>query len=102
MDLAEGHVAALNHISQGNGLLTVNLGTGRGHSVLEIVMAFEKATSRSIPYQIAARRPGDIAAYYADASKSYQVLNWRAVRNLEQMCTDAWRWQNGNPNGYST
>ena len=100
MDLANGHVAALSYQSNREGLFTVNLGTGQGYSVLEVVKAFEKASKRHIPYQIMARRPGDIAACFADVRKSRQLLRWHAQYGLEQMCADAWRWQSANPYGY--
>lgn len=100
MDLAEGHVAALGHLARRDGLLTLNLGTGRGYSVLEMVRAFEEASGRAVPYDIAARRPGDVAQCYADPSLAARVLGWRAHRSLEEMCADSWRWQRDNPNGY--
>ena len=83
------------------GLVTVNLGTGQGYSVLDMVRAFEKAAGKSIPYQIVERRPGDIAACYADPANALAVLGWQAEKNLEDMCADGWRWQSGNPNGYN-
>ena len=96
MDLAEGHLAALNRLAVQPGLLTVNLGTGQGYSVLEIVRAFEAASGQAVPLEIVARRPGDIAACYADPSLARELLGWSARRNLDAMCRDAWRWQN-NP-----
>ncbi len=96
MDLAEGHLAALNRLAVQPGLLTVNLGTGQGYSVLEIVRAFEAASGRQVALEIVARRPGDIAACYADPSLARELLGWSARRNLDAMCRDAWRWQN-NP-----
>ncbi len=93
MDLAEGHVAALDYLTREGGLLTVNLGTGRGYSVLEMVQAFEKASGRPVPYRIAARRPGDIAACYADPALAAKLLHWRAQCGIDEMCADAWRWQ---------
>jgi len=102
VDLAEGHVAALRHLLGGAASITVNLGTGRGHSVLELVAAFERASGRPVPYEVVARRPGDVAACYADASLAARVLGWRATRDLERMCVDAWRWQSANPNGFAT
>ena len=99
-DLAEGHVAALRALLHEGKSLTVNLGTGRGHSVLEVVRAFEAASGRKVPFQFAPRRAGDIAQSYADCALAQQVLGWRAQRTLAQMCEDAWRWQSGNPNGY--
>jgi UDP-glucose 4-epimerase len=102
MDLAEGHVAALRHLLEGNGSLTVNLGTGRGTSVLELVHAFERASGRPVPYEIVGRRPGDVAACYADPSLAAQTIGWRAKRDLDQMCSDTWHWQTRNPNGYAS
>ena len=81
-------------------LLTVNLGTGRGYSVLEMIRAFEKASGRPIPYEIAPRRAGDVAACYADPARAKALLGWRAARSLEEMCADAWRWQSQNPQGF--
>jgi UDP-glucose 4-epimerase len=100
-DLAEGHVAALRHLIDKQSSATVNLGTGRGHSVLELIAAFEKASGRAIPYDIAARRPGDVAACYADASLARELLGWQSRRDLATMCEDSWRWQRLNPNGYT-
>ena len=100
-DLAEGHVAALRHLTDGSGSsFTANLGTGRGHSVLELVRAFERASGRAIPYDIVARRPGDVSACYADASRARELLGWQATRGIDEMCADSWRWQQSNPNGY--
>jgi UDP-glucose 4-epimerase len=100
MDLVEGHVVALDYISRRSGLLTVNLGTGNGVSVLEMVAAFERASGQPVPYQIVDRRPGDIATCWADPGLAQQLLQWKASRNLAQMCEDTWRWQSGNPRGY--
>ncbi len=100
VDLALGHLRALERIEVLRGVNTFNLGTGRGFSVLEVVKAFEAACGRSIPYQIVARRPGDVAACWADASRAAQVLGWRAELDLAAMCADAWRWQRLNPRGY--
>ena len=100
-DLAEGHVAALKHLLGGGESLTLNLGTGRGVSVLELVRAFEQASGRSIPYEIAPRRPGDVAACYADPALAERLLGWRARLGLDAMCADSWRWQAANPNGYA-
>ncbi|HSN34157.1 MAG TPA: GDP-mannose 4,6-dehydratase, partial [Ideonella sp.] len=100
VDLAEGHVAALDHLVAGGASLTVNLGTGRGHSVLELVRAFEVASGRAVPYEIVGRRAGDIAACWADPALAERLLGWRATRDLEAMCRDAWRWQSMNPDGY--
>ncbi|WP_374350060.1 UDP-glucose 4-epimerase GalE [Chitinimonas sp.] len=101
MDLAEGHVKALEYVCRESGLLTLNLGNGRGYSVLEMVRAFEHACSRKINYRYAPRRAGDLASYYADARRANEVLGWRAHRDLSEICTDAWRWQSQNPEGYS-
>jgi UDP-glucose 4-epimerase len=92
-DLAEGHIAALDYLAREGGLLTVNLGTGRGHSVLEMVAAFERASGRPVPYRIAPRRPGDIAQCWADPALAQKLLGWSAKRDLDCMCADAWRWQ---------
>jgi UDP-glucose 4-epimerase len=99
-DLAEGHVAALQALLDKNESFTVNLGTGRGNSVLEVVHAFEQASGRSIPYQMAPRRPGDVAQCYADPKLAQSLLGWSAKHTLADMCLDAWRWQSGNPDGY--
>jgi UDP-glucose 4-epimerase len=101
VDLATGHVAALARLFAHEGGFTVNLGSGHGHSVLETVRAFEQASGRSVPYKITARRPGDIATCYADPSKAQELLNWRAEKNLADMCADHWRWQSTNPKGYA-
>ena len=93
MDLAEGHVAALDHLARQPGLLTVNLGTGRGVSVLDLVRAFEQASGRPVPCRIVGRRAGDVAACWADPALAERLLGWRTRRDLAQMCTDAWRWQ---------
>ena len=99
MDLAEGHVAALAYLENGKSL-TVNLGTGRGYSVLEAAQAFERACGRKIALEFAARRPGDVASCYADASLAASELRWRARFDLDAMCADVWRWQSSNPRGY--
>jgi UDP-glucose 4-epimerase len=99
-DLAEGHVAGLKALVEKGESLTVNLGTGRGHSVLEVVRAFEAASGKSVPYQVAPRRPGDVAQCYADPSLAEKLLGWRAARSLDDMCADSWRWQSRNPDGY--
>ncbi|GAA3283670.1 UDP-glucose 4-epimerase GalE [Paenarthrobacter aurescens] len=101
MDLASGHLAALNFIAPANGVYRWNLGTGRGSSVLDVIEAFRLASGRSIPYEFAARRPGDVAISYADASAALADLGWSAGKNLSQMCEDHWRWQSLNPLGYS-
>lgn len=102
LDLAEGHVAALRRLNEVPGLFTVNLGTGRGYSVLELVRSFERASGRPVPYDLVARRPGDVAACYADPALAEQMLGWRARRDLDAMCADSWRWQHQNPGGYAT
>ena len=99
-DLARAHVLALQRLVDNEGSFTVNLGTGQGYSVLEMVRAFEAACGRDIPYEIAPRRAGDIAIFYADPSEAKDLLGWTADRTLEDMCTDHWRWQSENPNGY--
>jgi len=93
LDLAQGHLAALRYLETNTQMITLNLGTGRGYSVLEMVAAFERACGLEIPYRIAPRRSGDIAQCYADPSLAWELLNWRATRELDQMCKDAWRWQ---------
>jgi len=93
VDLAIGHVKTLSKLATGPGVLTYNLGTGRGNSVLEMVRAFERASGKAVPYQVVARRSGDIAACYADASLAQAELGWKAERDIAQMCTDGWRWQ---------
>ncbi|EPW6543336.1 UDP-glucose 4-epimerase GalE [Vibrio vulnificus] len=100
IDLADGHLAALNKVGQQAGLHIFNLGTGQGNSVLEMVAAFEKAAQRPIPYEIKPRRVGDIAECWADPAYAEQVLGWKATRSLETMVVDTWRWQSNNPNGY--
>lgn len=103
-DLAQGHVAALDHLQQqahAAGFLPINLGTGRGSSVLELVNAFSEVNEVDIPYQYAARRPGDIASCYASADKAQELLGWQAKLSITNMCEDIWRWQSNNPNGYN-
>ncbi len=95
MDLAAGHVAALRYLRQNTGLLTVNLGTGRPVSVLEMVRSFEKASGRPVPYAVVARRPGDVAQCWADPGLAERLLGWKAELDVDRMCADAWRWQNG-------
>jgi UDP-glucose 4-epimerase len=99
-DLAAGHVAALRRLLDAPGSLTVNLGTGRGHSVLELVAAYARASGRPVPYQVVARRPGDVAACYADPTLAQQLLGWQARFDLDRMCADSWRWQQHNPQGF--
>lgn len=101
VDLARGHLAALEKLATTSEVLSVNLGTGRGYSVLEMVEAFRRASGRDIPYRIVARRPGDVAACYADPTLAARLLGWRAERGLERICRDAWRWQSMNPDGYA-
>ena len=106
VDLALGHLAALDRLVPGSGAaalkgcLPINLGTGRGTSVLEMVAAAEKASGRSVHTRVVARRPGDVAACYADPARAAELLGWRAVRDIDRMCADHWRWQSGNPDGY--
>ncbi len=100
LDLAEGHVAALAYLLQKQRSITANLGTGRGYSVLDLVKAFERASGRPVPYDIVARRPGDVASCYADPSLAQALLGWIAERGIDDMCADSWRWQSQNPNGF--
>jgi len=99
-DLADGHLKALAKLAENPGLVTYNLGTGNGYSVLELVKAFAKASQKEIPYKIVARRPGDIAACYANPAKAERELGWKAKFDVNAMCEDSWRWQEGNPEGY--
>ena len=101
VDLAIGHLKALERLAQKPGLVTYNLGTGRGYSVFEALAAFEKACGKTIPYQVIERRPGDVAVSYADPAKANRELNWQARLGIDEMCADAWRWQSQNPNGYA-
>ncbi|EON87994.1 MULTISPECIES: UDP-glucose 4-epimerase GalE [Plesiomonas] len=100
VDLSLGHLKALQYIADRHGVFTFNLGTGQGYSVLEMVKAFEQASGRAVPYQVVARRPGDIAVCYAEPDLAAQELGWRAERGLPEMMADTWRWQSQNPNGY--
>ena len=100
VDLARGHVASLNKLETGCGLLIVNLGTGNGYSVLDVLHAYEKACGKPLPYVIDPRRPGDIAACYADPKKALDELGWKAELGLDEMCSSSWNWQFNNPNGY--
>lgn len=100
VDLARGHLRALEKLRQRPGLVAYNLGTGRGYSVLEVVSAFERASGRSVPHTIVGRRPGDVAQCYADPTRAQVELDWRAELGLDAMCADAWRWQQQNPQGY--
>ena len=99
LDLAEGHVRALRYLLDQKRSITANLGTGRGHSVLEVVRAFERASGASVPCEFVARRPGDVDASYADTARANELLGWHATRSLDAMCADSWRWQSMNPNG---
>jgi UDP-glucose 4-epimerase len=100
VDLAKGHVAALNRLFAQEGGFTVNLGTGQGYSVLDTIKAFEQASERPVPYQIVPRRPGDIASCYASPVKAKELLGWQAEKGMREMCEDHWRWQKGNPEGF--
>lgn len=102
VDLAEGHLRAIEKLATNPGCVPYNLGTGRGYSVLEVIKAFEKACGKEIPHEIVARRPGDVASCYADPAFAEKELGWRASRDLDGMCADTWRWQSQNPNGYGT
>jgi UDP-glucose 4-epimerase len=102
VDLAIGHLKAIEKLEENPGLVIYNLGTGKGTSVLDMVQAFEKASGKKVPYKIAPRRPGDIATCYADPSKAEKELKWKAERGIEEMCNDAWKWQSENPNGYNS
>ncbi len=101
VDLARGHLAALEALRHENGIMTVNLGTGLGYSVLDVVAAFEKASGRPVPYKIGPRRSGDVATCFADPALALKKLGWRAQLDLDAMCLDAWRWQSANPLGYA-
>jgi UDP-glucose 4-epimerase len=101
-DLAEGHVAAVQRLFSHPGSFLVNLGTGRGYSVLEVVAAYAAASGRPVPYAVVARRPGDVAACYADPALARDLLGWTARHDLDRMCADSWRWQHNNPQGFST
>ncbi len=101
VDLAGGHVKAVDWTGKNNGCEAINLGTGNGISVLELRDAFQKASGADVPYVVDPRRPGDLAEVYADASKAEKLLGWKAVKNVDDMCQDSWRWQSNNPNGYN-
>lgn len=101
MDLADGHVAAVDYALNNTGSEAINLGTGTGYSVLDIVNAFERVNQVKVPYAIAPRRPGDVAAVYANPDKAKRLLNWQAKRGLDDMVRDSWRWQSTNPGGYA-
>ncbi|MBU84064.1 UDP-glucose 4-epimerase GalE [Alcanivorax sp.] len=100
MDLARGHLAALEALESSGGILTANLGTGRGYSVLEMIHAFARASGRDVPYEVVARRPGDVASCYADPAHAKAVLGWEAGLGIADMCRDHWRWQEKNPEGF--
>ncbi|WP_311377489.1 UDP-glucose 4-epimerase GalE [Anaerococcus vaginalis] len=100
VDLAKGHVLSVDKIDKLEGVSIINLATGNGYSVLEVLKAFEKACGKKISYKIVERREGDIAKCFADASKAYEVLGWKAEKDIDEMCEDSWRWQSQNPNGY--
>jgi UDP-glucose 4-epimerase len=100
MDLADGHVKALDKMNTFSEVMTINLGTGKGYSVLEVLKAFEAASGKKVPYTIAPRRAGDIAECFADPAYAKAVLGWEAQRGIDEMCKDSWRWQSNNPNGY--
>ena len=101
VDLAKGHIVAVEQALKETGLFTYNLGTGVGYSVLDVVKAFEKASGQTIEYKICERRPGDIAVCYSDPSKALECLGWKTEFDLERMCADSWRWQKNNPKGYN-
>lgn len=100
VDLADAHVKALHKANEDKGVHAYNVGTGTGYSVLEMVKAFEKVSGKEVPYQVSPRRPGDIATCFADPTKAYKELNWKATRGLEDMCRDSWKWQSQNKDGY--
>jgi UDP-glucose 4-epimerase len=100
VDLAKGHIAALEKLKTGCGYFVCNLGTGRGYSVLDVLHAYEKACGRELPYEITARRSGDIAECYADPTKAREELGWEAKLGIDEMCASSWKWQSMNPNGY--
>lgn len=101
VDLAIGHLKALQKLESNPGLVIYNLGTGKGSSVLDMIKAFEEASGQKVPYKITERRPGDVASCYADPSKAEKELGWKAERDIHEMCEDAWRWQSQNPDGYN-
>ena len=102
VDLAKGHLAALQALTKLKGAVPINLGTGQGYSVLDVVAAFERASGKPVPYRVGPRRPGDVAACFADPAHAKNLLGWSAQFDLETMCRDSWRWQSGNPMGYNT
>ena len=101
VDLALGHVRALERLKTTQGCEAINLGTGTGYSVLNLVSAFEQVSGQKVPYQIAPRRDGDVGSCYADVSKARHLLDWKAERDLSRMCSDTWQWQKKNPHGYT-
>jgi UDP-glucose 4-epimerase len=101
VDLARGHLAALNALDRLAGAVPINLGTGRGYSVLDVLGAFERASGEKVPYRIVDRRPGDVATCYADPSMAKAVLGWSAEMDMAKMCEDSWRWQSTNPEGFN-
>ena len=100
VDLAQGHLAALESLAKVEGCIAVNLGTGRGYSVLEMIAAAQEAAGREIPYEIVGRRPGDASAVYADPARALDLLGWKASRGLDEICADSWRWQSSHPEGF--
>jgi UDP-glucose 4-epimerase len=102
VDLAEGHVAALNHVAERTGVFRWNLGSGKGSSVLEVMRSFEKAVGHALPYEITGRRAGDLPAFWADATSALADLSWSTTKTVDQMCEDHWRWQKNNPLGYNS
>ena len=102
VDLAAGHVAALDSMKEIEGCVAINLGTGAGYSVLEVIAATERAVGKPIPYEVVGRRPGDAEVVYADPSLALDVLGWKAVRGIDEICADSWRWQSSNPTGYES
>ena len=102
VDLAQGHVKSVEYLLSGKPSLTLNLGTGVGYSVMDVIRAYEEVVGRPIPYQVTDRRPGDVALYYADPSLAQALIGWKAKRDLKQMCADSWRWQSQNPTGYQS
>jgi UDP-glucose 4-epimerase len=101
VDLARGHLAALDALVERDASFVVNLGTGQGYSVLDVVRAFEKASGKPVPYEIVARRPGDVGSCFANPAAAQRIIGWRAQFGIERMCADHWRWQSSNPNGFA-
>ncbi len=102
VDLAKGHLKALDYVKEHQGVEAINLGTGNGYSVLDMVRNFEQVNGVKVPYEIVGRRPGDIATCYSDPSKAHRLLGWKTELGLEDMCRDSWHWQSGNPDGYNS